>query len=213
MLQPLHYLYILHDGCFSSLRARLLSYKSYSSKNLWPLKCGPSLKRCTKSVSRSVLNVLCIEGISGWNIWVRDSGTLEPIMVLRPVKEKSGACFGKAGVIQLFRNALRGNCHKQYAVQSCTLLQETLRRFFKLDVMLKNWVYRMKNLVQLYCIYSTRLFLPIYFHLVHTRWQINTTFVCTAAPELSIHLGSNVFNEKNIFTPVSTQQLFLWPDQ
>lgn len=57
-------------------------------------------------------------------------------MVLRPVKEKSGACFGNAGVIQLFRNALRGNCHKQYAVQCCTLLQETLRRFFKPDVML-----------------------------------------------------------------------------
>lgn len=139
-------LYILHDGgCFSSLRARLSSYKSYRSKNLWPLKCGPSLKRCTKSVSRSVLTALCIEGISGRNIWVRDSGTLEPIMVLRPVKEKSGACFGKAGVIQLFRNALRGNCHKQFAVQSCTLLQETLRRFFKLDVILRLIHLNIKN--------------------------------------------------------------------
>lgn len=53
--------------------------------------------------------------------------------------------------------------------------------------------------MRLYCIYSTRLFLPIYFHMVHTRRHINTTLACTAAPELSIHLGSNVFNEKNIF--------------
>lgn len=39
-----------------------------------------------------------------------------------------GACVRKVGVIQLFRDVLWRNCHKQYPTETHSLLQERLRK-------------------------------------------------------------------------------------
>lgn len=92
------------------------SHQSECSRAIWPSKSWPFLERCIKSLLVTYSTV-CPHTTShwthsSWNVCERDNNALMPIMVLRPVKERSGVCFRKVKVIQLLRNVLRRNCHK-----------------------------------------------------------------------------------------------------
>lgn len=112
-------------------------------KSHWPSKSWP-LDRCIKSLLVTYSTVCPHTTLhwthSSWNICERGNNALMPIMVLRPVKERNGVCFRKVKVIQLFKNVLRRNCHKQYATQSYPLLQDCWGGVFSMSSDINKWM-------------------------------------------------------------------------
>lgn len=106
---------VFYNGARFAFQVWLLSCKSFWSKHLSPtipemIAWNPER---TATSAAATPHRFAMKAFGLRNIWALDSSTLEPVMVFfRPVKEKSGACFGKAGVIELFRNALWGSSHK-----------------------------------------------------------------------------------------------------